>query len=719
MQEVLKKLFPSWLDIIRHEEVVVFVCGLIDDASNLVDHIYEMFCNYQIRLSRSFHETWLEFEAKKELKHLEEKLENVDLFHLLYSESLIPLSGLPLQNRYINWIDHDDDHEGTLKNSSKIYMPSKHFDFRNISEHLFDFNRSHSYDEESPECSMTIIAPHLEVTESLFAMCSKISQAQKITDLWIEDVEYQQDINSAELSLSPHAQSLTLTNCKLPPNLMRHLLEQLKFCQRMSTISITGEILGSNVHLITSAVIQWGINPPLQQLVLEDCSIPLESCCEIIKSLTTCQHITHLNLSKNHVGTSGKYLAETINNWGDAPSLQLLYLDKCSMAEESCSDILNSLATCQHITDLDLSGNLIGPSGKYLAEAINSWGDAPSLEELFLGNCSIPEESCYEILKSLMRCQHITCLDLSENDVGASGKYFADIINNWGDASPLEQLFLHNCSIPLESCCEILKSLTTCQHITHLNLSKNYVGTSGKYLAETINNWGDAPSLEELFLGNCSIPEESCCEILKSLMRCQHITCLDLSENDVGTSGKYLADVINNWGDVSPLEQLFLHNCSVPLESCCEILKSLARCHHITHLDLSGNHVGTSEKYLAEAIITWGEDPSLEDLYLQNCSIPNEEWCKFLEHIRNLMKRQMLSKLCRLDLSENKLHVIEDEVGQLLNTCATEHELRLKLILDGNGFSEQFVIHWKEICAGTHLTPVFEYNSDDTSCDED
>ena len=34
----------------------------------------------------------------------------------------------------------------------------------------------------------------------------------------------------------------------------------------------------------------------------------------------------------------------------------------------------------------------------------------------------------------------------------------------------------------------------------------------------------------------------------------------------------------------------------------------------------------------------------------------------------------------------------------------------LTLFLGGNNFSEQFVNHWNEICAGTHLTPVFEYN---------
>ena len=218
----------------------------------------------------------------------------------------------------------------------------------------------------------------------------------------------------------------------------------------------------------------------------------------------------HLGLTGNHIGVSGKHLGEAINNWGDVPSLELLYLKNCLIPEDSCSEILKSLAICQHITNLSLTGNHIGASGKHLAVAINNWGDAPSLQKLYLHNCSIPEDSCSEILKSLATCQHITELDLIGNHIGASGKHLAVAIKNLGDAPSLQKLYLHNCSIPEESCSEILKTLAICQHITELSLSGNHIGASGKHLAEAINNWGDAPSLEQLYLDNCSIPEESC-----------------------------------------------------------------------------------------------------------------------------------------------------------------------------------------------------------------
>ena len=978
---------------------MVFTCGLMDDASPLVNYVYQSFCDDQIRTTRM--DQYLEREkSETHLKRLGKKMENTDLFRLLYSESAVQLPGSPLQNHYINWFDHDyDDQNGKQRNLSTMYMPSKHFEFRNLKEKLSDFKLPTSHHAEKVECFMSISNPDSEVTESLLSMCCGISQIQEITQLWLGNIKLQHGTDDMKLRLSPNASSLNILHCKLPANLTCELLAQLSICkqiteiyidnmslddyahlmtktisswdspllehlylkncsireescgeilkslatcqhiaylsisgnrigasgkhlaeainnwgdapllellylnncsipeescseilkslatcQHITDLSLDGNHIGSSGKHLADAINNWGDAPSLKSLYLKNCSIPEESCSEILKSLATCQHITHLNLTGNHIGASGKHLAEAINNWGDVPSLEQLYLENCSISEESCSEILKSLATCQHITDLSLDGNHIGSSGKHLAEAINNWGDAPSLKSLYLGNCSIPEESCSEILKSLATCQHITHLNLTGNHIGVSGKHLAEAINNWGDVPSLEQLYLHNCSIPEESCSEILKSLATCQHITDLSLDGNHIGSSGKHLADAINNWGDAPSLKSLYLKNCSIPEESCSEILKSLATCQHITHLNLTGNHIGVSGKHLAETINNWGDVPSLESLYLHNCSIPEESCSEIVKSLATCQHITDLSLDGNHIGSSGKHLAEAIINWGDVPSLEQLYLHNCSIPEEScseivkslatcqhitdlsldgnhigvsgkhlaeainnwgdapslkllylgncsipeescseilkslatcqhithlslrgnhigasgkhladainnwgdapslkllylgncsipeescseilkslatcqhithlsldgnhigasgkhlayainswgdapslellylqncsipkdgWCDILKTFRTLIKHQRFQKLRELALSGNKLQLIEDEVDELLNTCLTEHKQKLTFFLDGKSFSEQFVTHWKEICAGTHLSPVFEYN---------
>ena len=527
-----------------------------------------------------------------------------------------------------------------------VHFPSKHFEFRYLRGKLCDFKVPADHHAERLECSVSIVDIDSEASDSVLPTCCEISQVQEITDLWMEDIDYHHDIDDMKFRLSTFTVSLHIMDCKLPQNMTGQLLSQLAICRRINFIYMSNFIIGDLAHFIPKAIVSWG-SLSLKVLELINCSLPEESCYEILKSLATCQHVTHLDLSENHVGTSGKYLAEAIADWGDVPSLQTLYLENCSIPEESCTEILRTLTNCQNLKGLDLSGNHVEASAKYLAEAIKNWGDVPTLQTLYLQNCSIPEESCTEILKSLTSCQNLKGLDLSGNHVRASGKYLADAVKNWGDAPSLKELQLAHCSLPQGTCYQLLKSLTTCQNITHLNLSGNHVGASGKYLAEAINNWGDVPSLQTLYLENCSIPEESCTEILRTLTTCQKLKNLNLSGNHVGTSGKYLAEAINNWGDVPSLQLLYLENCSIPEERCCEILRTLTNCRKLENLILSGNYVGASGKYLADAIKNWGDVLSLQSLWLKNCSIPEESCAEILRILTNCQN------LTHLDLSEN------------------------------------------------------------------
>ena len=415
-------MFPSWFDVVRFEEVVVFTCGLMDDASPLVNYIYQTFCDCQISQSRKFEE----FEkSESRMKRLGKKLENTDLFHLLYSESVVALPGLPLHNRYINWFDCEQK-----EMPRNVHFPSKHFEFTNLRRKLCDFKLPANHHTERPKCSMSIVNNESEAANSLLPMCCEISQAQEITDLFMQDIEYHHDTDDMKFRLSTHTVSLHILDCKLPQNLASQLLAQLAICKRMKTIYMENFIIGDLANFIPKAILSWEY-PSLEVLFLRNCSIPKNNVGEILKSLATCQHITCLNLSGNHVGASGKYLAEAIKNWGDAPSLQSLYLRNCSIPEESCTEILRTLTNCQNLKDLVLSGNHVGASGKYLADAVKNWGDVPALQFLYLQNCSIPEESCAEILRTLTNCQNLKKLNLSGNHVGAFGTYLAEAIKKW------------------------------------------------------------------------------------------------------------------------------------------------------------------------------------------------------------------------------------------------------------------------------------------------
>ena len=184
----MKKLFPSWFDIVRFEEVMVFTCGLMKDASPLVNYVYQSFCDDLIRKTRM--DQYLEREkSKTHLKHLGKKLENTELFRLLYSESAVQLPGSPLQNRYINWFDHNyNDLNDKQRKLSNVFIPSKHFEFRFLKEKLPDFKLPTSHPAEKVECFMSISNRDSEVTEGLLSVCCEISQVQEITQLWLKAI---------------------------------------------------------------------------------------------------------------------------------------------------------------------------------------------------------------------------------------------------------------------------------------------------------------------------------------------------------------------------------------------------------------------------------------------------------------------------------------------------------------------------------------------------
>ena len=224
---------------------------------------------------------------------------------------------------------------------------------------------------------------------------------------------------------------------------------------------------------------------------------------------------------------------------------------------------------------MNLGGHDLENQGKLLAEVMKNFETHPVLKQLYLPNCSIPEEDCTEMLKFLPSCRHLISLDLNGNKVGKAGIHITKIIENMGLNPPLELLYLRNCSIPNNICGDILKCLPQCQLLALLDLGGHNLGNQGKLLAEVMKNFGSDLGLKRLYLPNCSIPEKDCTEMLKFLPSCRHLICLELNGNKVGKAGIHITKTIENMGLNPPLELLYLRDCSIPSDICGDILKSL------------------------------------------------------------------------------------------------------------------------------------------------
>ena len=706
LQGTLKKLFPDWYTIVHYEEVIVFTCGLMKDPTRLIDYIYNMFNEFNFEYIKYWNKQLHELTDKK-LNLLEKTTINFDFFQSLYSESKIALLGSPLQNKYCNWFQNDNKE---ILSGNELFLPSQHFSFCKLKKTVF-FSKKKWTERNGKPCSMLIQNPNADVADDLIEVCCKISQRQPVTHLWLEKIRCKNTETDQFIELSSKIDTLTIVDCVLPSKLVLCLLQQLSAAKTIRALHISNVHIGGHGRYIVNAIKRTWIknsrltaleltncsipqdilcdlfriltscrflyqlkltdaiddaehllakamkkSPQLLILHLTNCGIPEDQCKQIIQSLSKCKQLTGLDLSGNKVGTAGKDLAITIRQWGMNPPLQYLYLDNCSISQEHCSAILQSLHSCTRLTELSMTGNSIGAAGNILAECINQWGCNPPLQYLYLRKCSITEEVSGKIMKSLGSCSNLKTIDLSENTVGESACQLAQSIRQWGDNPPLQELGLGNCSIPEQYWSEIFNSLGTCNNLTHIVLPENTVGGSASQLTQSIRQWRDNPPLQQLGLGNCSIPEQYWSEIFNSLGTCNTLTYFDLSNNTLGESASDLAHAIKQWGDNPPLQQLGLGNCSIPERYWSDIFNSLGTCNNLTVLDLSENTVGESASQLALSVKQWGNNPPLQILQLYGCTIPKNASCELISTLFSCTRLTEL-QLAGSQLCENGLHL--------------------------------------------------------------
>ena len=367
-------------------------------------------------------------------------------------------------------------------------------------------------------------------------------------------------------------------------------------------INLTNCKLDGRDRLLTQMITQWTEEKPLLKLCLISCSMSQTTWNDILQCLSSCKHVIHLNLSGNFLGKAGHQLAQSIRSWGDNPPLKVLYLGGCSIPERVWTELLESLSSCKQLVDLDLSYNSIGKAGRYLAQSITSWGDNPPLQKVDLRCCLIPQQVCAELLQSLSSCKQLTGLYLTLNIIGEAGRYLAQSITSWGGNPPLQKLKLVRCSIPQQVWLELLQSLSSCKQLTDLDLRGNTIGEAGCYLAQSITSWVDDPPLKELSLYNCSLTATASLELVLSLSTCRHLTELQLGENKLGEAGHQLAQSIRSWGDEPPLQKLRLSNCSLPATASLELVQSLILCKHLEILDLRYNDSDETGYDLAQSL---------------------------------------------------------------------------------------------------------------------
>ena len=298
--------------------------------------------------------------------------------------------------------------------------------------------------------------------------------------------------------------------------------------------------LGEEGCLVSDFIERQGNNPPLQKVNLRNCSLPDIKWSAIFQFFTTCINLNQLVLSGINLRATGRLLAQSIRYLGNHDQLQILGLEKIQVPTTDFAKVLQSLSTCKQLTMLYLSYNIIGEAGYHLAESIISWGSTPPLQKFYLYDCRIPANACRDLLLSLSSCNQMNTLVLCYNMIGHAGSQLAQSIRAWGDNSPLENLYLLNCSIPIEESKDIFQSLSACKHLTIFNMSHNVIGNAGLELAKSIRSWGDHPPLQKLYLDNCFIPADILSTLKQSLSTCKQLKQISARNDSMKNFNQFL-----------------------------------------------------------------------------------------------------------------------------------------------------------------------------------
>ncbi|XP_068050669.1 NACHT, LRR and PYD domains-containing protein 12-like [Anomalospiza imberbis] len=178
------------------------------------------------------------------------------------------------------------------------------------------------------------------------------------------------------------------------------------------------EELPCPIHLLCRALRHR--DSALQVLRLQWCRLSESCCAELAALLAEHPGLAHLELADSSLGDSGvRLLCEGLRTPGSR--LRILRLRYSRITSASCEDLAAVLSTntCLEELDLSFSEGLRDTGVELLCEGLQHC--ACPLQTLRLGSCRLSGASCPALAAWLLQGPRLTCLDLSDNELGAHG----------------------------------------------------------------------------------------------------------------------------------------------------------------------------------------------------------------------------------------------------------------------------------------------------------
>ncbi|XP_058900583.1 NACHT, LRR and PYD domains-containing protein 5 [Kogia breviceps] len=269
--------------------------------------------------------------------------------------------------------------------------------------------------------------------------------------------------------------------------------------------------------------------------------------------------------------------------------LESLRLDHCELTHTCCQVISQMLVTSIRLKSLSLTGNRVTEQSiKSLCDALKV--TQCTLKKLILGNCGLTATDCQDLASALTKNQSLTHLYLSGNSLGSEGMNLlcrAVKLPNCG----LQRLILNACNLDVAGCGFLAFALMGNRHLTHLSLSMNPLEDGGMNLLCEVMMEPSCP-LQDLELVKCHLTAACCKNLSYVITRSQHLKSLDLAANALGDHG--ITALCEGLKQKNSLRRLGLETCGLTSNGC-EALSSALSCNqHLTSLNLMQNNFGPS-----------------------------------------------------------------------------------------------------------------------------
>ena len=475
-QATLKNFLPSFDDVLKHVNTIIFTCGQMPCPTHLVDHIFEACIQ---RCSDVLRTIQFKTSVLHSLENLRTEIEKTRLLQLLYTESRVPLPGEPLHNQYINIYTPPD--------ICPLFLPSRLYAFFYTRKYFPINNYINSQNTvRNQECVIVIRSPDHQITNWLLSGCHKITRYQRITDLLLQQVKCEKSTEHDLFNMSENARCVSIQKCMLPHEVLTHLMQQLSKCRKMLYLTVTDTAVSEAGLFLAKSIKSWKRQDTLQHFILRNCSIPESVWGELLRSLSVCTSLTCLDLSGNSIREAGYRLSKTLKSWSRQPTLQRLMLSDCSMSKVTWKEVLKALVPCKNIIELDLSNNNLKDVGSRLIELIKFWGRQPSLQLLNMKNCEMTANVCCELMTVVSRCFGLKYLNMDSNTLTDALPNF--VINPHPGLLELETLELSHTQLNRNDF-RHLKQLVQSQMLPRLEtlcLQETFVCEIGKELGELI-----------------------------------------------------------------------------------------------------------------------------------------------------------------------------------------------------------------------------------------